>query len=462
METTAKQSFFTKDRDFYKALFSMLVVVALQNLVAYSVNMADNIMLGKYSQEALSGAATVNQIFFMVQQFALSIGNALVAIAAQYWGQNRVEPIRVLTGIALKLGVIVSVVIIALCAFFPEMILRIFTDSPEIIAEGKMYLALIMWTFALFIITNVLMAALRAVGTVKISFYISIVSLLINVGINWVLIFGKFGLPRMGIRGAAVGTLVARIVELLIVVVYIWKVDKKLHLFQKGLFKLNRELRGDFTKVYVPIMFSQVLWGVSVPMQTAILGHLSDNAIAANSVATTFYQYLKVIVIAMSSTSAVMIGNAIGRGDMSRIKSDARTLAVIDVLIGLVLGVALVLLRNPLLSLYNLTPEAMVMARHLIVIMGFIMVGMSYQMPVSFGIIQGAGDAGFTMKMNMISTWCIVMPLSFMAAFWWKMPVELVVIFVQSDQIFKGLPTFIRFRGYKWVRKLTRQDTEET
>jgi len=199
-----------------------------------------------------------------------------------------------------------------------------------------------------------------------------------------------------------------------------------------------------------------VLWGVSVPMQTAILGHLSDNAIAANSVATTFYQYLKVIVVAMSSTSAVMIGTAIGRGDMARIKSDARTLSCIDLVIGLVLGLALVLLRSPLLFLYELSDEAIEMASNLIAIMGLIMVGMSYQMPVSFGIFQGGGDGAFTMKMNLISTWLIVMPLSFAAAFWWKLPVEWVVIVIQSDQIFKCLPTFIHFRKYTWMKKLTR------
>jgi putative MATE family efflux protein len=456
MEQTVKETFFTKDKTFYRALFSMLIVVALQNIVAYSVNMADNIMLGTYSQEALSGAATVNQIFFMVQQFALSIGNALVAIAAQYWGEKRVEPIRVLTGIAIKLGIICSAVIMALCALMPDRLLRIFTDSPEIIAEGKAYLSVVIWTFVLYILVNVLMAALRSVGIVKISFVISLISLFINIGINYVLIFGKFGFPELGIRGAGIGTLTARIFELVFVIIYIIKVDKKVKLFHKGMFKINRELRKDFSKVYIPIMFSQVLWGVSVPMQTAILGHLSADAIAANSVATTFYQYLKVIVMAMSSTSAVMIGNAIGKGELKRIKSDARTLAVLDVVIGLILGIILILLRHPLLSLYNLSDSATTMALHLIVIMGFIMVGMSYQMPVSFGIIQGGGDAGFTMKMNMISTWCIVMPLSFMAAFWWKLPVEWVVVVIQSDQIFKGLPTFIRMRSYRWIKKLTR------
>lgn len=453
--SNAVPGFFTKDTGFYKTFFKMMIVVALQNLVAYSVNMADNIMLGSYSQNALSGAATVNQIFFMVQQIALAIGNALVVLASQYWGEKRIQPIRTLTGIALKLGIVCSVVIIALCVCFPVQLLNLFTDSAPIIAEGQKYLTLVQWTFALFIITNILMAALRSVGIVQISFYISVISLVINVGINYVLIFGCFGLPEMGVAGAAVGTLIARIVELVIVVIYILKFDKKLMLFKENIFKPNKQLRHDYKNVVLPIMMSQVLWGVSVPMQTAILGHMSADAIAANSVATTFYQYLKVIVIAMSSTSAVMIGNAIGRGDMGRIKSDARSLAVIDVLIGLILGIILFLLRNPLLSMYDLSPEASVMAANLIVIMSFIMVGMSYQMPVSFGIIQGGGDTGFTMKMNMISTWLIVMPLSFMAAFWWHWPVEAVVIVIQSDQIFKGLPTFIRFRSYKWIKKMT-------
>lgn len=456
MEQNRRETFFTKEKGFYTTLFRMMLVLALQNLVAYSINMADNMMLGNYNQNALSGAATVNQIFFMVQQFALSIGNALVVLASQYWGEKRIEPIRRLTGIALLAGLFCGLVILTICVMMPEQLLRLFTDTPEILNEGVRYLKLLKWTFVFYIITNVLMAALRSVETVNISFYISLVSLAVNVVINYTLIYGRFGFPEMGVVGAAIGTFIARIFELGIVVIYIAFFDKKLHLFSAEILRIDWKLGKDYMKVAMPIVLSQVLWGISVPMQTAILGHLSGNAIAANSVATTFYQYLKVVVIAMSSTSAVMIGNAIGRGDMRRIRSDARTLAVIDVVIGLILGAALFVLRTPLLSMYQLTPDARILADHLIIVMSFVMVGMSYQMPVSFGIIQGAGDTKFTMTMNMVSTWAIVMPLSFVAAFWWKLPVEAVVIAIQSDQIFKGIPTFIRFRSYRWVRKLTK------
>ncbi len=451
-----KETFFTHDRSFYRALFPMLITLSLQNLIAYSVNMADNIMLGSYSQPALSGAAAVNQIFFIVQQLTLGIGDGLVVIAAQYWGEGRTSPIRRLTGTALKFGVICSVIIIVLCTLFPSQLLGLFTKDAVIIAEGRAYLSIIRFTFLFFVLTQVLMAALRSVEIVKISFYISIVSLIVNVAINYTLIFGRFGFPEMGVRGAAVGTLAARILEFLIILVYVVRIDKRLCLLSEPFLKNDPDLTRDFFRADVPMLLSSLLWAISVPMQTAILGHLSSDAIAANSVATTFYQYLKVIVQAMSAASAVMIGRAIGMGNEARVRSDARTLSVIDVVIGLILGLLLFALRHPLLSMYRIDDSALQLADQLIVIMSFIMVGMSYQMPVSFGIIRGGGDVRFTMVMNMISTWAIVMPLSFLSAFVWKWSVPLVVIVIQSDQIFKGLPTFIRFRSYKWIRKLTR------
>ena len=453
-----KTSFFTKEKSFYKALFSMLAIVALQNLVAYSVNMTDNIMLGSYSQNALSGASTVNQIFFVVQQFALSLGNSLVALSSQYWGQKRIEPIRAITAITLKVGAAIGVIFIAICLIIPDGILRIFTTDDAIIAEGKDYLYIVVWTFLLFLITNIFMAALRAVGTVKISFYVSVVSLVVNVIINYILIFGKLGFEAMGVRGAAIGTLISRIIELVIIVVYIAKCDQKLHLFSKGWLKHDAQLFTDFVKIAVPTVGASVLWSISVPLQTAILGHLSADAIAANSVSTTFYQYLKVVVQAMSATSAVMIGQSIGKGNIERVKSDGRTLSVVCVTLGVVLGALLFALRTPLLSLYtdSFSAEALQLADSLMIVMACVMVGMSYQMPVCFGIIQGGGDAKWNMAVNLISTWCIVVPLSFMAAFWWKLPVVWVVLCIQSDQFFKGLPAFLHFRKYTWIKKLTR------
>ena len=381
-----------------------MIVVALQNLVAYSVNMLDNMMLGSYSQNALSGAATVNQIFFVVNQLAIAIGNALIVMCSQYWGKGDTGTIKKLTGIALSFSFFATILIFVICAVFPEQVLSLFTTSPDIIAEGRDYLGILKWTFVLFLISNLLISMLRSVETVRISFIISVVSLIVNGGINYTLIFGHFGFPEMGIRGAAIGTLAARSLEFLIVLIYIIKIDKKVQLFRGGTFwKIflrrrnaeNRKLWGDFVKVASPVIFSGLVWAAG------------------------------------------------------------RTLSVIDISIGVVLAGLLFILRIPLLSTYNLTEEATILADHLIMIMSIVMIGMSYQMPVSVGVIQGGGDTKFSMYMNLISTWGIVMPLSFLAAFVWKVPVEWVVVAVQSDQIFKCIPVFLRFRSYKWIRKLT-------
>ncbi len=437
-----------------------MAIVALQNIVAYSVNMADNIMLGRYSQTALSGAATVNQIFFIVQQTTITIGDALVIIASQYWGQKRIPPIRKLTGIALKFGTICGLLILAVCMLFPTRALGIFTADPAIISEGRSYLHIIQHTFLIFILSHVLMSALRSVEIVNISFWVSVISLIVDVSINYTLIFGKFGFPELGVTGAAIGTLTARIVELAVVLWYLLFKDTRLRLFSENFLAEAGSLTKDYVKIATPVMAAGLIWAVSVPMQSAVLGHLpggaASDAIAANSVSSTFYQYLKVIVVAMASASGVMIGKAIGSGDMHRVRAEARTMSVIDVCVGCVLAMILFAARGPLLSMYTLNDQALKLANQFMYILCFVMIGMSYQMPVCSGIIRGSGDTRFSLILNLISTWGIVMPLTFLSAFVWKWPPAAVVCVIQSDQIFKCLPIFFRFRSYKWIKKLTK------
>jgi putative MATE family efflux protein len=459
MEQIENEDFFSKNKQFYKTLFHLLLIVSLQNLVAYSVNIADNIMLGNYNQNALSGAATVNQIYFIVQQITLGIGESLAVLASQYWGKKQIQPIRKLIGTSLRYGFAFGLLIFLICLLIPRQLLELFTKDPAIIKEGILYLSITKYSYILFVISAILISSLRSVQTVNISFYISCVSLIVNVGINYLLIFGKFGFSEMGIRGAAIGTLIARFIELGIVVCYVIFKDSKLHLFKTNFLKSDKDLSRDFKNMATTVILSQILWAVSVPFQTAILGHLSSDALAANSVATTFYSYLKVIVLSMASVSAVIIGQSIGAGKMEEIKQNTRTLQAIFIIIGFVLGISLFLLRNPILKLYTLSDSAMILTNQLWIVMSVVMVGMSYQMPTSFGIIRGGGDAKYVMYLSTISVWAIVMPLSFMSAFWWKWPIVAVVLMIQSDQIFKCIPVAMRIRQYdKWIKKLTRED----
>lgn len=454
LKTGSGEAFFTENLFFYKRFFSLMVMVLLQNIAAYTVNMADNIMLGNYSQNSLSAAAAVNQIFFIVQQIALAVGEGFIVIGSQYWGQKRTEPLCHLAGTALKTGMFFGIAIAAGCSAFPQAIMELFTKDPAVTAQGMEYMVILKYTFVLFIITNVLLAVLRCVETVKISIFASFITLLINICGNYLLIYGNWGFPRLGIRGAGIATLIARIGELAIVLVYIFKFDTKIKLTVRKILKTDRSLRRDYIKVEIPVMLSQLLWAVAVPLQTALLGHMSSEAMAANSIATTFYQYLKVIVMAVSSASAVMIGSAVGSGDREKVRSEARTLSVFDAGIGVILGSALFLLKEPLLGLYSLTENTRTLASQMMTVMSIVMAGMSYQMPVSSGILRGGGDTGFFMMMNLICTWGVVIPLSFIGVFWWQCSAVETVILIQSDQIFKVVPVFLRFCSYKWIKRL--------
>ncbi len=451
-----QSGFFTKDPTFKKHLFTMMLTITLQNVIAYSVNMADNIMLGSFSQNALSGAATVNQIFFMIQQLSLGIGDIVVMIGSQYWGKQDLSPIRRLTGIALKMTAVCCIIVFCVCTFIPELVLGFFTSEKAILSEGLSYIRVVKYSFVLFMFSFCLMAALRAVEVVKIAFIISVISLVVNVGINGVLIFGLFGFPRMGIVGAAIGTVTARGVEFAVILFYVLKKDKVLRLFSENPFRKDKGLSADFRKAAVMVIPAEIFWAVATPFQTAILGSLSADAIAANSIATTFYNFLKVVARAAASASAVMIGRAIGEGDIEEVKAKGRTLCVLFLVIGIVLGLGLFLLRGPLLSMYTLTDEALLLADQMIILYSFVMVAMSYMMPTISGIIKAGGDTKFVLLTNLTGIWCVALPLAFLAAYVWHAPVVIVVLCAQSDQFLKCIPTFLRFRKYTWIHKLTR------
>ena len=259
----------------------------------------------------------------------------------------------------------------------------------------------------------------------------------------------------MGTKGAAVGTLVARILELVIVVIYLIFADHKLKLFCKDFLHFTKEAFSRFFKILWPSFLSNTLWALATPIQTGILGRLSADAIAANSVSTTMFQYLKVITIGEASASAVLIGTTIGEGKgTTKVKEYSKTLQVIYLIIGSVLGISLFFLRIPLLSLYDLTQNAYQMADQILIILSIVMVGMSYQMPTGIGIIKGGGDVKYMMYLNLISTWAIVMPLSFLGAFVWKLPVPMVVLLLNSDQLFKCIPTYLYVKKDQWIKVL--------
>ena len=441
---------------FYKNFFSIYITLVLQNVITLSVNLADNLMLGSYSETALAGVAAVNQIQFVYQQIILALGDGLVIFCSQYWGKRRIDPMKKISSAAMRAALVAAVVLFAAVSIFPYEAVRIFTEDVPIIEEGVGYLGIVRFTYLFFAVTQILLASMRSVESVKIAFRLSVMTFLVNCGINYGLIFGHFGAPCMGAKGAAVGTLVARVLECVVLIWYVIKKDEKLRLRLKDYRSTDKVLVWDYIKIVVPILIVQGLWGVNTALQTVILGHMTAAAIAANSAAATLFLVVKSAAVGASSTASVLIGKTIGTGDMGLVKRYAKKLQCLFVLIGVVSGIFLFFIRIPVLGLYDLQPETKEMANAFLVILSVICVGMSYQMPTNNGIIRGGGSAMFVVKMDLISIWMLVIPLSFFLAFVVKASPAVVVCCLNSDQIFKCIPAFVKCNYGKWIHKLTR------
>lgn len=447
-----------KEKTFYKSFMILALSLALQNLLTYGVNMMDTLMLGRYSQNAMGGVSLCNQIQFLLQMLVVGAGEGAVVMGSQYWGRKKLEPIPHIIGVALRFGGALAVLLFILVFGWPNQILSLLSNDPAVIAEGAKYFSIIRYTYVIFTITNILVASLRSIGVVRIGYMISGSTLVINVCLNYLLIYGNLGFPEMGVRGAACATLIARCVELIIVIWFLKYRENVLNLNLRKLLHIDTSYVHDYMKVSLPVLINQALWGVAQMVQTGILGHLGGDVTAANAISVQVYQVLSVVCYGAASAAGIVVGRTIGEGNEKKLHPLVTTLQVLFISIGLCSGLAIFLLRGPILAAFGgtLTENAYRLSRQFMLVLAITTVGTSYQMACDNGIIRGGGDTAFSAKMNLVSMWCIIVPFSAMAAFWWKCPPVAVFFLLKWDQLYKAIPVGIRLHSWKWVKKVTR------
>lgn len=449
-----------REKTFYKSFMVLALSLALQNLLTYGVNMMDTLMLGRYSQDAMGGVSLCNQVQYLLQMLVVGAGEGAVVLGSQYWGKGRLEPIPHIIGVALRFGGALAVLMFGVVLFFPHQLLSLLSNDAAVIAQGAKYFQIICFTYIIFTVTNILVASLRSIGIVKIGYVISGSTLVINVCLNYCLIYGNFGFPELGVRGAAVATLVSRCVELLIVIYYLKYKEHRLNLTLRKLLHIDTSYIRDYTRVSSPVLINQALWGVAQMVQTGILGHLGGDVTAANAIAVQVFQVLSVVAYGAASASGIVVGRTIGEGNEQRLHPLVHTLQVLFIAIGLCSGFAIFALRVPILHLFGgtLTENAYRYSMQFMLVLAVTTVGTAYQMACDNGIIRGGGDTSFSAKMNLVSMWLIIVPFSAMAAFWWQCAPVVVFFLLKWDQLYKAIPVVIRLRSWKWVKKVTRPD----
>ena len=447
---------FTRDGAFYRTFFSLLLVIALQQLAALTVNLVDNLMLGAYSELALSGATLVNQLQFVLQQIAAGIGMGIVVLASQYWGPRRTGPIKQIISIGMKFGIAAGLIFFLLSTLMPQELLSLFTRDEAVIEEGLRYLRIMRWTYLLFALSNTLMYALQSVETALIGTVMSLSTILINACLNYCLIYGNLGAPELGIRGAALATLTSRTAELMIILLYTLFMDKKLRMKLWEIFSLDGTYFRDYLRVSAPVILSGLLWGIAQAAQTAVLGHISAQVIAANSIAVTVSQVFAVFGMACANVASVVTGKTVGEGRLDMVRSYAKTMQGIFLVLGTVLGVLLFLCREPILGVYRISAETRSLSLQFLTILSVTTIGSCYEYPVESGIIGGGGETKYAAITDNLFMWLFTIPSAVLSAFVFHFPPAATYCFLKADQLLKCIPNSIVCNRFRWVRILTR------
>ena len=452
----------TRDREFYKTYFSLLLFIAFQNLLSYSVSLLDNVMLSRYSTVALSGASLANQIQFLLQMIVGSAGEGVVVLASQYWGTRRTEPIKSIAGIGNITALAFGAVFFAVASVLPRQILGLLSNETNVIDAANEYLRIIKYTYPVYCLSTVMLATMRSVENARVGFIVMLASLVVNLFFNYCLIYGHLGFKEMGVSGAAYATLIARVFELIVAAVYTFKVDKKLRITPSQMFSRDNALWKDYYKYATPIMLSGASWGIAMFIQTSIIGHMQSGAVAANALAVSLFSVITVFSYGGGSAAGVITGKLVGKGlDRHALKEYVNTMQVLFVLSGIITGAVIFILKEPVIAFYKLDSEdAIDYARQFLTVLSITSIGTSYQAPCLTGIVRGGGHTKFVFYNDLIFQWCIVLLFSLLAAYVWELAPVWVFLMLKSDQILKCFVAIFEVNSYRWIKKLAR-DTKE-
>ncbi|WP_243456496.1 MATE family efflux transporter [Mobilitalea sibirica] len=443
-------------RHFYKLVFSLVLPMALQNLINVGVHTADVVMLGKVGETVLSASSLAGQVQFIMFLFLFGLTSGAGVLTAQYWGKKDIRTIEKVMGITMRIGFVVAVLFTIVVLLFPYQIMRIFSNEDDVIREGVSYLRIIAISYVFTAITLIYLNIMRSIERVIISTIVYLVSLIVNVSLNAIFIFGMFGLEPMGIRGAALATLIARLIELSIVLFYAKFKNKVINFHIKDLFPHDKLLFRDFIKYSMPVLINEIIWGVGTSTIAAIIGHLGKSAVAANSITQVTRQLAMVVSFGLANATAILIGKAIGQNKEDQAKLYAKRFIRLSVIMGIIGAFVILSASVVVKDILSLSDQAKSYMNFFMFVMSYFAIGQSFNAIVVVGVCRAGGDTKFGLYLDAGFLWGVSILLGFIAAFVLKLPVPIVYMVLLSDEILKIPVSYWRYRSMKWLKNVTR------
>ena len=441
-----------RKRSLRKEIVRLALPIALQQFMTALVGACDAIMLGKLSQDAMSAVSLATQVTFVFNLFMFAFMAGENMFVAQYYGKGDYTGISQVFSLVTKICGCIAVVFLAGTLFFPEQLMRILTNEETLIVLGSEYLRVIGISYVFSGIAQIFLAIMKNCGAVNMSTLINGVMVILNIALNAVFIFGLSGFPKMGIKGAALATVLATVVQ------FLWSVGYVLCRIRAVKFSLRsceKKLFGRFWQKTVPLLINNLAWGIGFSMYSVIMGHLGTDAVAANGIANISKNLVVCFCLGLGNAGSIIVGNRLGADRLQEAKEVGETLTKTAIIAGSVSGLVLIALSPFITKMVDLTPTARGYLQKMLLISSYYIAGKSVNCMTIGGIFAAGGDSKFGMLCDSVTLWCIIVPLGCICAFILKLPVMVVYFVLNLDEIIKLPVVYKHYKKYKWIKNLT-------
>lgn len=442
------------DAALYKNMAKIAIPISLQSLITVGINLMDTVMLSSMGDAQLSASSLATQFINIFHICCMGIGMGASVLTSRFWGMKNIDSLKKSITIMLRFCFIFSLIFTVATIIAPSLIMRIYTSDAEIIGFGATYLKWMIPTYFCLGFSLTCTIVLRSVGQVKIPLICSISAFFINVFCNWVFIFGKLGAPRMEIAGAALGTLIARVFEILFICGYFFFVDKRIRYRIKDLTLKCRSMIGEYVKISIPVLISDALLALGNNAVAMVMGRIGAAFVAANSVTMVVQQLSSVLTQGIANASGIITGHTMGQGDRDKAQKQGYAFLFMGFVIGSLAALVIFLLRDPVIAFYDVSPEAKIIAKSLMNAILFIIVFQAMNSILTKGVLRAGGDTRFLMLGDILFLWIASIPLGAIAGLVLHLPSFWIYTFLKIDQIIKCIWCFFRLKSGKWLKNI--------
>ena len=440
-----------KSKGFYSSLVAIAIPISLQALLQNFVNMLDTIMIGRLGSVEIAAVGLGNQIFFILNMILFGITSGGGVFIAQFWGKKDLTGIRKSLGLMTLIAFVVSVIFTITCLLIPNQLIRLYSPDPQVIQVGGTYLRFVCLSYIPTAISFSITLALRSTERVKLPLVCTSISLFTNLIANYLLIF----VAGLGVKGAAIATIISRIIELVILATWSYSHKYEICGKLKELLGFNRYFIVKFLKIAFPVIINETFWGLGTSVYNAIFAHAGTNAFTAYSITGTISQLTWVFCMGFGNGIGVLIGKRIGEKKIDEAKTYAKRSMWFMPLIGAFVGVFLVPLSKLLPVFFNVDQEIIKTATAILMILIFVYPFNSFCMNWIVGVCRAGGDTVFSAVAEIVVLWCVAIPLGYVAAFVLHLPAPMIYLFFCSESIVKAIIGAIRVLSGKWLHEVT-------